>query len=123
MGEFIGDKLDYFYWFTASMLILATGIIIFFAIRGMIKNGKNAKKTIMTVGGLLSVLALSYFVFASDSVTAAMDKLNQKLATGDEITSSTSQLVGMGLWSFYIFLSIAIASIVIMGGLKMMSKR
>ena len=48
MGEFIGDKLDYFYWFTASMLILATGIIIFFAIRGMIKNGKNAKKTIMT---------------------------------------------------------------------------
>ena len=115
MGEFIGDKLDYFYWFTASMLILATGIIIFFAIRGMIKNGKNAKKTIMTVGGLLSVLALSYFVFASDQVSSSYEKY--------EITSSTSQLVGMGLWSFYILIVVAVASIAVMGGLRMMSKR
>ena len=94
MGEFIGDKLDYFYWFTASMLILATGII---------------------VGGLLSVLALSYFVFASDQVSSSYDKY--------EITSSTSQLVGMGLWSFYILIVVAVASIAVMGGLKMMSKR
>jgi len=114
MVEFIGDYLYIFYWFTAALLLIATSIIIVFGIIGMVKNTQNAKKTILTSGGLVIVLSLAYFGFASDEVFETYKP---------GINSETSQLVGMGLWSFYILLSIAIASIVIMGGLKMMNKK
>ena len=104
MGNFIESNLNIFYWLTIIMMILSTIIILGFAIVHMINNKKAAKKSIMTGGGLIIVLLISYFVFASDEILPSYKKYN--------VDSSTSNIVGMGIWSFYILSITAIASIV-----------
>ena len=115
MGEFIGNNLDIFYWFTVLILFVATSIIVVFAFIGMIKNPENAKKTLLTTGGLLLVLFLSYFGFASDEVFDSYAKY--------EITNSASKFVGMGLWSFYILLFVAVISIIVTGTLNRINNK
>ena len=86
------------------MLCIASLIILIF-IKNMIINSKSAKKTILTGGGLIIILLLSYFVLASDEVLISYEKYN--------ITSSSSNMVGMGLWSFYILSVLAVGSIIV----------
>ena len=105
MGNFIENNIDIFYWLTIIMLCIATLVILAFAIKNMIINSKSAKKTILTGGGLIIVLLLSYFVLASDDVLISYEKYN--------ITPSTSNMVGMGLWSFYILSVLAVGSIIV----------
>lgn len=114
MGEFIGNNLDIFYWITVIMLVVATFVIVSFSVKNMITNSKSAKKTLLTGGGLIIVLLLSYFGLASDEVLVSYQKYN--------ISSSTSNMVGMGLWSFYILAIIAVSSIVITELSKKFSK-
>ena len=114
MGDFIGNNLDIFYWLTVIMLSLATLVIVSFSVKNMITNTKSAKKTLLTGGGLIAVLLLSYFGLASDEVSVSYQKYN--------INASTSNMVGMGLWSFYILSIIALASIVITELSKKFSK-
>ena len=78
------------------------------------QNSKSAKRTLLTGGGLIAVLLLSYFGLASDEVLVSYQKYN--------ISASTSNMVGMGLWSFYILSIIAVASIVITELSKKFSK-
>ena len=87
------------------MLCIASLIILVFAIKNMIINSKSAKKTILTGGGLIIILLLSYFVLASDEVLISYEKYN--------ITPSASNMVGMGLWSFYILSVLAVGSIIV----------
>ena len=114
MGDFIGNNLDIFYWLTLIMLAVATLVIVSFSVKNMITNTKSAKKTLLTGGGLIAVLLLSYFGLASDEVSVSYQKYN--------ISASTSNMVGMGLWSFYILSIIALASIVITELSKKFSK-
>ena len=114
MGDFIGNNLDIFYWLTLIMLAIATLVIVSFSVKNMITNTKSAKKTLLTGGGLIAVLLLSYFGLASDEVSVSYQKYN--------ISASTSNMVGMGLWSFYILSIIALASIVITELSKKFSK-
>ena len=114
MGDFIGNNLDIFYWLTLIMLAIATLVIVSFSVKNMITNTKSAKKTLLTGGGLIAVLLLSYFGLASDEVSVSYQKCN--------ISASTSNMVGMGLWSFYILSIIALASIVITELSKKFSK-
>lgn len=114
MGEFIENNLDIFYWLTVIMLAVATLVILAFSVKNMITNSKSAKKTLLTGGGLIAVLLLSYFGLASDEVLASYQKY--------DISASTSNMVGMGLWSFYILSIIAVASIVITEFSKKFSK-
>ena len=114
MGEFIGNNLDVFYWLTVIMLTLASFVILSFSVKNMITNSKSAKKTLLTGGGLIAVLLLSYFGLASDEVLVSYQKY--------DISPSTSNMVGMGLWSFYILSIIAVASIIITELSKKFSK-
>ena len=114
MGDFIGNNLDVFYWLTVLMLAVATLVIVSFSVKNMITNSKSAKKTLLTGGGLIAVLLLSYFGLASDEVLVSYQKYN--------ISAATSNMVGMGLWSFYILSIIAVASIVITELSKKFSK-
>jgi len=115
MGEFIGNNLDIFYWFTILMFSVATCVIIAFEIIGMITNHKNSKKTLLSIGGLLAVLALAYFGFSSDEVFDSYAQYG--------ITNSTSKFVGMGLWSFYILLFVAVISIIVTGTLNRINNK
>ena len=114
MEGFIGNNLDIFYWLTVIMLAVATFVIVSFSVKNMITNSKAAKKTLLTGLGLIAVLLLSYFGLASDEVLMSYQKYN--------ISAATSNLVGMGLWSFYILSIIAVASIVITELSKKFSK-
>tara|TARA_B100001094_G_C17847905_1_gene631162 strand:- start:32 stop:376 length:345 start_codon:yes stop_codon:yes gene_type:complete len=104
MGKFIENNLDILYWITIIMLIVATIIILGFAIIQMINNKKAAKKSLLTGGGLIIVLLISYHIFASDEVLASYKKYN--------VDAATSNMVGMGIWSFYILSLLAVSSIV-----------
>jgi len=114
MEGFIGNNLDIFYWLTVIMLAIATLVIVSFSVKNMITNTKSAKKTLLTGAGLIAVLLLSYFGLASDEVSVSYQKYN--------ISASTSNMVGMGLWSFYILSIIAVASIVFTELSKKLSK-
>jgi|TARA_B110000914_G_scaffold225575_1_gene246717 steroid 5-alpha reductase family enzyme len=105
MGEFIENNLDIFYWLTIVMLAVASVIIIAFSILQMINNKTAAKKTLLTTGGLVVILLLSYYVFASDEILSSYKKYN--------INSTTSNWVGMGIWSFYLLSIIAVGSIIV----------
>tara|TARA_B000000475_G_C15684892_1_gene319740 strand:- start:26 stop:370 length:345 start_codon:yes stop_codon:yes gene_type:complete len=105
MGEFIENNLDIFYWTTIIMLVIATFVIIIFSVIQMINNKKAATKTLLTVGGLLVVLGLSYYTLSSDEVLSSYQKY--------DIDNITSKIVGMGIWSFYILSIIAVGSIII----------
>ena len=105
MGEFIENNLDVFYWLTIVMLSIAAIVIIVFSVIQMVNNKKAATKTLLTVGGLLLVLGLSYYVLSSDEVLSSYQKYG--------IDNITSKIVGMGIWSFYILSSIPVGSIII----------
>ena len=105
MGEFIENNLDVFYWLTIVMLSVASIVIIVFSVIQMVNNKKAATKTLLTVGGLLLVLGLSYYVLSSDEVLSSYQKYG--------INNITSKIVGMGIWSFYILSIIAVGSIII----------
>ena len=114
MGSFIENNLDIFYWLTIIMLALATLVILAFSVKHMVTNNKAAKKTLITLAGLSLVLLLSYFVLASDEVLSTYQKY--------DISEATSNMVGMGLWSFYILSTIAVVSIIITEFSKKFSK-
>lgn len=105
--EFLFDYFIYFDWATLALLGIATFIIIIGSIIHMSNNKENAIKTLYMFGGVSIILLCSYFILASDNVNATWEIL-------DPIPNKeTSQLVGMGLWSFYILLSIAAVSVII----------
>ena len=114
MEEFIKNNIDILYWITIIMLVVASSVIIVFSIIQMINNKKAATKTLFTGGGLLLVLLLSYYVLASDEVYVSYKKYG--------INNTTSKMVGMGIWSFYILSITAVSSIIISEIAKKFSK-
>jgi len=77
------------YVMVASAALAAIG----FGIKQMMQKTNNAKKMLYTIGGLIVIVLLSYFM-ASDEVLGSYEKY--------EITDSTAKQVGMGLTTFYI---------------------
>jgi len=77
---------------TYIMVIGAALAVLGFSVMQMIKNSKNSKKTLYTVGGLVFILLIAYF-FASSEVLPSYEKYG--------IDSSSAKQVGMGLNAFY----------------------
>ena len=86
----IGIIVTYIMIFGAALAVLA------FSLMQMMKNAKNAKKTLYSIGGLILVLILGYLL-SSPEVLPAYEKY--------KITSGAAKRVGMGLYTFY-FLAI-----------------
>ena len=72
----------------------------------MLNNKNAAIKTLTMIIGVGTVFSISYFILSSNEVLDNWKTLN---SVPDE---QTSQFVGMGLWSFYILLSLVAISIV-----------
>ncbi len=92
----IGIYLTYF------MVGFAALAAVGFGIKKMMQNQANAKKTLYTVGGLVLLFVISYFI-ASDEVLTSYEKY--------DMTSTTVQQVGMGLNTFYFLMFGAIAAV------------
>ena len=81
---------------TYIMIFGAALAVVGFSGIQMMKNPNNAKKTLYSIGGLVVVLVLGYFL-ASSEVLPAYEKYG--------VDASTAKRVGMGLNTFY-FLAI-----------------
>lgn len=87
----IGIIITYIMIFGAALTVLA------FSFMQMMRNAKNTKKTLYTIGGLVAILLISYLI-ASPEVLPSYEKY--------QINSGTSKRVGMGLYAFY-FLAVS----------------
>ena len=92
-------------------IFIAYGMIIFaaigsigYGIKKIIQNTNNSNKTLYTAGGLVVAFLISYLL-ASGDVLNSYEKY--------DISSLTSKLVGAGLYSYSILLSIAFSLILI----------
>ena len=84
-----------------------------FGVKKLISNTENAKKTLYTIGALVTVLLFSYLI-ASDEVLKSFEKY--------EITSATAKKVGSGLITFYVLAIGAIAAVLYAELSKVFSK-
>jgi len=98
---------------TYLMVGFAALTAIGFGIKKMMQKTNNAKKTLYTIGGLVTVLIFSYLI-ASDEVLGSYEKY--------EITASTAKKVGMGLNAFYLLAIGAIGAVLYAELSKVFSK-
>ena len=77
------------------MVAFAALTAVGFGVKKMMQNTNNAKKTIYMFGGLLLTSFIAY-ILASNTLLSSYEKYN--------IVPTTSKLVGMGIWGFYILL-------------------
>jgi len=77
------------------MVAFAALTAVGFGVKKMMQNTNNAKKTIYMFGGLLLTSFIAY-ILASNTLLSSYEKYN--------IVPTTSKLVGMGIWVFYILL-------------------
>ena len=87
---------------TYIMIAIAAIAAIGFGIKKMIQKTNNAKKTLYSIGGLLVIILISYFM-SSDEVLGSYEKY--------EITAATAKRVGMGLTTFYLLAIGAIGAV------------
>ena len=101
-----GNMLYIAYTVFAIVLLL----VLVFVIKGLFSG--DIKKTLMTVGAFLLVLAVSYGL--SDGTDLDLTPFTDK---GLDVTEATSKDVGAGLYAFYILAVAAIGSM-LFGGVK-----
>ena len=98
---------------TYSMVGFATLTTLVFAVKRMVQNKKDAKKTLYAVGGLLIIVVVAYFL-SSNEVLSSYEKY--------DITDITSKRVGIGLITFYCLIFGAISAILYTELSKIFSK-
>ena len=98
---------------TYLMVGFAALTAIGFGVKKMMQKNNNAKKTLYTIGGLVTILIFSYLI-ASDEVLGSYEKY--------EITASTAKKVGMGLNAFYLLAIGAIGAVLYAELSKVFSK-
>lgn len=87
---------------TYVMVGFATLTTLAFAVKRMIQNPKDAKKTLCAIGGLVVIVIAAYFL-SSDAVLNSYEKY--------DVTSAASKRVGIGLITFYFLIFGAISAI------------
>jgi hypothetical protein len=91
------------------MLAIIVAAVLFFLVVNLIANPAALKKALISVGLVLAVCAIAYFVFAdgSDAANNAIE-----LDDGVYLTETNSKIIGASIYTFYIMAFLAIASIV-----------
>lgn len=92
------------------VLGIVLALVLIFVVKGLFAG--NIKKTLMTVGAFLAVIAISYAM--SSGTDLDLKPFNDK---GLDITEAKSKNVGAGLYAFYILAVLAIGSM-LYGGVK-----
>ena len=98
---------------TYLMVAFAALTAVGFAIKQMVGNTNNAKKTLYTIIGLFVAFIIAYLL-ASGEVLNSYEKY--------EVTSSSSKQVGMGLIAFYLLMFGAVGAVLYAELSKVFSK-
>ena len=107
--------IDNILYITYTVLGLVLALVLIFVLKGLATG--DIKKTLMTVGAFLVVIAISYGI--SSGTDLDLQPFNDK---GLGITEAISKNVGAGLYAFYVLAVIAIGSMLV-GGLKKILNR
>jgi hypothetical protein len=107
-------------------LALTVVIVLFFVLKGLFTNPEALKKAGISVGLLLLVAVISYFL-ADDLNTegfipVANGGLVIELDNGQQLSEGTSKLIGASLYMFYILGAVAVATVVWSGISKIIKK-
>lgn len=99
------------------LLAIAVVVTLVFGLAKLLSNRSSVKKTLLALGGLAVVVAISY----------GLSSNNQEVVTtmaqrGMETTESTVKIIGMGLNVFFILTFIAVLLMVIPGVKKLFVK-
>lgn len=111
-----GDLSDVTPIYTVAMIVLVLLLVflVFFVLKGIASG--NIKKTLISIGAFLVVVALGY------ALSTGSDVDSLPLVDGAPVTESASKWVGTGLRTFYILAIIAIGTM-ILSGFKKVSNR
>ena len=90
------------------ILGLAILFVLFFVLKGLFAG--NIKKTLISLGVFVGILAVSYFLAKGDNLD-----LTPFLEKGMDVDESTSKYVGAGLYAFYALAIAAIGTMVFSG--------
>lgn len=105
-----------------AIIALIIGIVLVFVFKNLFSSPAVLKKSLVSVGILVVVALLSYFVFAGDGVINPMTGDAYILDDGKALTASSSKLIGASIYMFYIMAILAIGSILWAGVSKLLNK-
>ncbi|WP_194851833.1 hypothetical protein [Nonlabens antarcticus] len=104
-----------------TMLIILVLVAVFVVINLATKPGA-LKSAAVSVGIMLVIILLAYFVFADNGVLDPATGKQVMLDDGEPLTAGDSQWIGAGLWTFYIIGILSICSILWAGVTKLIKK-
>jgi glucan phosphoethanolaminetransferase (alkaline phosphatase superfamily) len=104
---------------TLGLIIL---LVLVFVVKGLVTNPAAAKKSLISVGLLAVVAAISYFVLADNGVTDMATGKVIELDGGEQLSPGTSQLIGASIYMFYILAVVAIGTVVWAGVTKALKR-
>jgi len=101
------------------MLAIIVAAVLIFLVANLVSNPAALKKALLSVGIVVVICAIAYFVFA-DGSDAANNAIS--LGDGDYLSEANSKIIGASIYTFYIMAFLAVASIVWAGVTKMIKK-
>lgn len=105
-----------------AIMALTVGLVLFFVLKGMVSSPAVLKRSLISVGLLLFICLIAYYVFADNSVNDPGTGKLVMLDDGVPLTAGTSQLVGASIYTFYIVAVLAVGSILVAGVSKLIKK-
>ena len=103
--------VDPFLWVSYIVLFIVIALVLFYVIKGLFSG--NIKKTLISVGVFVLILAISYALAGNDIIYDRNDVAM--------ISESGSKWVGAGLIAFYILGAFAILAMLFSGVTKIMN--
>jgi TRAP-type C4-dicarboxylate transport system permease small subunit len=104
------------------VMAMILALVIIFVVINLINNPAAAKRALVSVGLLVAVIAVAYFVFADNSVLDPATDRQIMLDDGEPLAASTSKWIGGALWTFYIVGFFSIVAIIWAGASKLIKK-
>jgi len=105
-----------------AVMAIILGLVLVFLVINLFTKPGALKSALVSVGIMLVIVLLAYFVFADNSVLDPATGKQVMLDDGESLTAGTSQLIGAALWTFYIIGILAIASVLWAGASKLVKK-
>ncbi|WP_340200486.1 hypothetical protein [Ascidiimonas sp. W6] len=105
--------------FYIAYILLAIPVVavLLYTLKNLASNPDKLKKSLILIVGFVIVLGISYALSSGTDV-----KLDRFLEAGIDVDESSSKMVGAGLIAFYILAAVAIASMLLSGVKKILSK-
>lgn len=102
----------------AIILILVAAFVVI----NLVSKPEALKRAMISVGIMLVIILLAYFVFADDGVLDPATGRQVMLSDGEPLTAADSKWIGASLYTFYIIAVLSIISVLWAGASKLIKK-